>query len=211
MNSRKQDGSGAKRVAPQTPKRPSPYFQCFASDWIADEEYMLATLAERGLLSSIMNYCWVNGSIPGDPYTMANLLRVAQDEINLDDALIEKYVKPCPDNNSRLHCPELDRQKAAFAERREKLAHGGRKGGLTTQAKNRDSSPPLSQASSVAKAPEMNRDELNRNDLACHDKLHIGTNKSQCHDINFDDVEFPQSSLAGIDPDSENDGESEEF
>lgn len=161
MSPKFQSGRGNKRIASKTPKRPPPYFQCYASDWIAVEEYMCAALPERGLLSSIMNYCWVNGSIPADLSKMANMLRVEQDEININGALIKKYVEPCSDDNSRLHCPELDRQKAGFAERRDRLANAGRKGGTATQAKHRESS----QASSPAKAPDMNRDEMKRDEL----------------------------------------------
>lgn len=137
-------------------KRPAPAFQCYASDLIAEEVYMLATLRERGLLMSLLNYCWVNDSISADPRHMSRLLQVGDDitELVCGD-LIQKHLKPVDGDPLRLHVPDLDRQKTERAERHERMAAGGREGGRRTQTNRRSTSHPSSQA----KASEKRGDE----------------------------------------------------
>jgi hypothetical protein len=138
-------------------RRPKPAYLCFAADFIAEEDYTISGLSERGLLWSLLNFCWVNGSIAADHCRMAKLLSVPPQDIEAAyGPLVRKHLHPMPHDPLRLFCPELERQRRENAEYRKKLAEGGRKGGLKTQERHR------SQASSQAKAPEMNREEMKR-------------------------------------------------
>lgn len=151
-------------------KRPLPYFQCFASDWIAAEDYALMSVAERGLLFSMLNAAWVNGSVPTSQTSLARIVQL--DEQAVVEALTKRVLKwfaASTDDTSRLVCPELERQRAESIAFRENRAKAGQKGGQVTQSRNRarviESSQASSTASSSAKATEMNRDEMKRNEL----------------------------------------------
>lgn len=155
-------------------KRPPPAFQCYASDWMSDEEYMMAPAVERGLLFSILNYCWVNGRVPADPMKLTRLLNLTPDEVKVVNcALLRKHMARCPGNDSHMYFPELDRQKAAMIDRQRKQVEGGRKGGESTQTKQKRSastsgqpaSSPSSLPSSSAQAPEMSGDEMSGDEM----------------------------------------------
>lgn len=140
--------------------RNKPSFNNYASDWIASEEYALASLNERGLVWSAMNYCWVNQSIPSDPMRMARLLGFSDDDIKqATGALFRRVFNPDPTNQARLVCKELEQQKRIIEERRLNMSKGGRKGGLATQRKSRKENHP----SSHPKASELKGNEINRN------------------------------------------------
>jgi len=153
-------------VAGLPAKRPLPYFQCFASDWMACEDYALMSAAERGLLFSMLNAAWVNGSVPADS---ANLARIVQlDEPTVSAGLTKRVLKwfmGSAEDPPRLICTELERQRTESIAHRQKLAEGGRRGGNATQAKYRGQAANSSQASSLAKAPEMRCDEMRRDEV----------------------------------------------
>ena len=172
MNSGAMEGQQVtiQRDTRQPEKRPLPYFQCFASDWMACEEYVFMSAAERGLLFSMLNAAWVNGSVPADS---ANLARIVQlEEPSVSSGLTKRVLKwftGQAGDPARLICTELERQRAESIAHRQKLADGGRRGGNATQAKYRgqaaNSSEASSLASSLAKAPEMRCDEMKRDEV----------------------------------------------
>lgn len=144
--------------------RSKPSFDVYASDLMASEEYALATLQERGLLFTLLNYCWVNGSIPADHSKMARLLQLKEADIdNAANDLIRKHLVPSPQDTTRLCAPELERQRTIINERRQQMSAGGRRGGQKTQERNKMNKEGLRERSSPAKAPEMKRNETNRN------------------------------------------------
>ena len=154
-------------------KRPPPYFQCYASDWIAAEDYALMSLAERGLLLSMLNAAWVNSSVPSNPKNLARVLQATEGEVamTLTDRVLRQF-RTSSDDPERLICPELERQRLELEERRRTLSEAGRKGGMSTQARAR--SPALSQASSLAKATEMRCDEMNRDEVKSDESIEKG-------------------------------------
>lgn len=175
---------GSRKQGPRN-KRAIPCYLCFASDFMAEELYVDARLTERGLLFAIMNYCWVNGSIPADGSRMAKLLSIDPTEVTTAwGKLIERHVTPMPSDPTRLWCLELQRQRAEREAYVEKLSRAGAKGGLQTQKKNRESllsaasdkalgvasseasgdasSLPSSPNSGLAKAAEMRREDEKR-------------------------------------------------
>ena len=122
--------------------------------------------AERGLLFSMLNAAWVNGSVPADS---ANLARIVQlDEPTVSAGLTKcvlKWFMGSAEDPPRLICTELERQRTESIAHRQKLAEGGRRGGNATQAKYRGQAANSSQASSLAKAPEMRCDEMRRDEV----------------------------------------------
>jgi hypothetical protein len=138
-------------------KRPNPAFLSFAADFIADETYREASAAERGLAWSLMNYCWVNGDAPADAEGIARHLSLSpEDAGRIDCNLVKKHFERTGDPKPRLACPELKRQRKAKEEHSRIMSDAGARGGRSTQERARG----LSQASSLAKAGEMNRNEM---------------------------------------------------
>ena len=126
--------------------------------------------AERGLLFSMLNAAWVNGSVPADSVNLARIVQL--DEPTVSAGLmkcVRKWFTGSAEDPARLICIELERQRAESIAHRQKLAEGGRKGGNATQAKYRgqaaNSSEASSLASSLAKAPEMRCDEMKRDEV----------------------------------------------
>lgn len=158
------DAAAKTTGAPRAAKRHPPYFACYSSDWMGREEYLFASLSERGLFISCMNSCWVNQSIPADKSLIAKAIGSSEQEVTSNfGELMRKHFVSLPGNQSRLHCPELTEQLKGMRERSARLAAGGSKGGKATSEKNRQAA--LSQASSPATATEMNGNEMNRSDL----------------------------------------------
>ena len=140
--------------------RPPPWFMTFASDELADETFLIATLPQRGYFATLQRWCWVNRDVSADPEEQSLLFGFTPGQI--EDAqqcrLISKHFKI---RDGRMHCVELDRQRENLRLKHEKLAAAGHKGGKQTQKKRGESKPRLSKASSHAKATEVKCIELN--------------------------------------------------
>jgi hypothetical protein len=144
--------------------RPPPYFECFASDWLAKEQFRIATMHERGLLFSMLCQVWVSASdsVPSGATALARLLGIDHSEVEfgLTERVLSFFEST---NDGRLVCPELRDQKAGMLERRKERAAAGRKGGL-----NKKRSPTKAQLGSVAQAaPEVKRKETRREEANC--------------------------------------------
>ena len=55
--------------------KPSPAFQFYPADFLADEQVVSMTLAERGLFITLLCHAWREGSIPSDLPAIARLVR----------------------------------------------------------------------------------------------------------------------------------------
>ena len=170
-------------------KRDPPAFQCYASDILADEAFSEACASERGVLFSMLMYCWVNRSVPAAPTRMARLLKLTDGEVAaaLAGQLIARHFVASGDNEVRFHCPELDRQRTERKAYFEGQAQRGRLGGRRTQqraAAAKEGAPESgdvkdrlkrlnsgagtaasSTASSDGKAPEKRGEEQKRNSV----------------------------------------------
>ena len=56
-----------------TDKRPS--FQWYPKDYLSDENVALMTLEEEGAYRRLMDFCWLQGSIPGDMESLGKLCK----------------------------------------------------------------------------------------------------------------------------------------
>lgn len=113
--------------------RKAPAYQEYAADVLSNREFRIATLAERGLIYTLRNECWVNGSVPSDKEKLAKYLGVSIDaiETNLTASVMNQFVVV----GEALRCPELDDYRNHLQDIREKQSKGGKKGALTTNAK----------------------------------------------------------------------------
>jgi len=149
----------------------SPAFQLYASDTIADKQYRLMSLEERGLLLSLLCECWVNRSVPAEPDALGKWLGFQSGEVKA--ALTSRVASFFSTSNGELINPKLERYRKELEERRKKMSIGGKKG-AKTKWRNvpGDNSHPSSHPSRVsmgarveAKGKETSRSESSGSDV----------------------------------------------
>lgn len=52
----------------------APAYQRYSKDYLASVRVQMMTLAEEGAYNRLLEYCWINGSIPADPGKLARLV-----------------------------------------------------------------------------------------------------------------------------------------
>lgn len=114
-------------------KREAPAYQEYASDWLANREWRLMSLGERGLLDTMRKECWVNRSIPSGFVEIAKIFNLQEDEVL--NCLTSKVLHFFTIEGANLTCPELEAYREKLNERHSKLKEGGANGGKTTQKK----------------------------------------------------------------------------
>lgn len=109
--------------------RPAPAFQEYASDILAQAAYKNMSLAERGLWHSMRLQCWVDGGVPADPETLANLLHLDVDEVKQAmTPFVRQYFDPEGEGSRRLVCVELEDYRADQMKKRQQRSDAGRAG-----------------------------------------------------------------------------------
>jgi uncharacterized protein YdaU (DUF1376 family) len=144
-------------------RRP-PAYQEYGSDLLGLEAVRLMSLAERGIFATLRWYCWANDSIPAEPSQMARVLGLeVQDVIQALSERVLGFFAPLPNDQTRLHCPELAAQMVANLALRNVRAGAGKKGGKTTQRRRRAEAEDVqakleAEIKQSLKPPEMRRD-----------------------------------------------------
>ena len=113
-----------KRVSSMS-DRHLPWFKFFARDFLADQNVILMTPAERGLYITLQCSFWLAGSIPTDPTMLARLCQTSSDEFLMLWPAVEPYFE---ERNGRLFHRELDMQRKGAIEAWQAKSAGGRKG-----------------------------------------------------------------------------------
>ena len=144
-------------------KRPPPAFQEYASDALANIQFRLATLAERGLIHTMRLECWVNKFIPSNPKEMSAMLNLQQTDL---EANLTPRVKAFFQiHDGYYFCKELDDYREMLKDRSTSQSNGGKKGGLKTQENNKSIKANIEatlQANLQAKPKLLSRDESSR-------------------------------------------------
>lgn len=104
----------------------APAFQFYASDTMADLNYRLMTLEERGLFLSLLCECWVNRAVPTDSSGLAKLLGFPVDTIRT--ALTERVLSFFERKGDEIQSAELERYRKTLEDRRDRMSKGGKKG-----------------------------------------------------------------------------------
>lgn len=117
------------------PEKAAPAFQEYASDLLADRNFKMMSLSERGLLYTLKCECWVNRVIPADPEDLAKYLGLQPNDIK--GGLTRRVLGFFTECNGDMLSPELERYRQQLEARRQRQSMGGAKGGKTTQAKNK--------------------------------------------------------------------------
>lgn len=146
--------------------RPCPYYEEFASDILANRDYRLMSLGEKGLLWQIRNECWVNGGVPSNIVELAKVLGCEQSQ--LDENLTPRVLNFLAKSGDSWTCPELDEQRENFMARREERVRSGSKGGTATQRKLR--APRLEVTAELQGQLETHLELVNRDEMNGFDK-----------------------------------------
>jgi uncharacterized protein YdaU (DUF1376 family) len=102
----------------------SPAFQFYPSDWLADANVAMMSVAGRGVYITLLCYCWREGSLPADGPKLARLCGITADEF----ADLWPDVKPCfLRDGDRLRHKRLDCERDKQEEWRLKSSRGGKK------------------------------------------------------------------------------------
>jgi len=102
-----------------------PWFKFFARDFLADQNVVLMTPAERGIYVTLQCSFWLAGSLPADSTRLARLCHTSEDEVTKLWPAVEPYFE---ERDGLLFHRELEMQRnKAIADWCAKSA-GGRKG-----------------------------------------------------------------------------------
>lgn len=117
-----------------TQNREAPAYQEYAAQMMARIEFRLMSLAARGLLYTLRNECWVNGSMPADPERLARCIGFPSDEVTTALQELKPFFQ---ETDGLLRCPELDDYRLHIDAVRLRKSEGGRKGAeMTNGAKS---------------------------------------------------------------------------
>lgn len=129
---------------------------------LANSQYRMMTLAEKGLFDLLRRECWLNQQVPFTAIELAAYLGIPVSEIEKN--LTIRVLSFFKEKNCSLICPELDSYKTVLLERREKIAKGGRNGGKATQAKHKVSKGTLEGSLKALSKEELSRDESSKDE-----------------------------------------------
>ena len=119
-----------------TKLRPPPAFQEYATDTLANRQFRLLSLPERGLRATMRMECWANGMIPCSAEELALFLNLNPADVqrNLTGGVLSYF----EEKDGNLSCPELEEQRERLMAQRAAQTKGGKKGGQSTQKKYRE-------------------------------------------------------------------------
>ena len=115
-------------------KRKPPAFQEYPAEMLAKREFKLMGLSEKGLLYLMRLECWVNKSIPSQPYLLAKYLGF--NDLEVSSALTENVKSFFSEELGSYRSVELDNYKEHLEERRLKQSEGGKNGVRVKREKN---------------------------------------------------------------------------
>ena len=114
--------------------RKPPAYQEYAATILADRNFRLMTLAERGLFFSMRLECWQNGEVPAIENDLAKYLGYELSEIQ---SALTKHVKSFFTlNNGSFYSPELEDYRQHLDERKTKQSEGGKRGAAIVNGKS---------------------------------------------------------------------------
>jgi len=119
-----------------TRKRDAPAYQEYSANLMARIDYRAMSLAERGLLYTLRNECWVNRQVPSDIHKLARILGYDPAEVQANLPAVMPFFAS---EGAYLVCPELDDYREKLDLRREQQSQGGKQGAARTNSKHSNS------------------------------------------------------------------------
>lgn len=120
-------------------RKPPAYLE-YAASVLANKNYRLMSLPERGLLYAMRLECWENHDLPASTSELARYLGVDANEVST--ALTDRLKAFFKIDGNKLTCPELDNYRQHLNDRKAKQSEGGKKGAAKTNAKFKGSGDP---------------------------------------------------------------------
>lgn len=113
-----------------TQNRKPPAYQEYAASTLANRQFRLMNLLERGLLYTLRLECWENSQIPAVADELAKYLGCDVREIQqgLTNGVRSFFVE----ENGLFSCPELDNYRQHLEARKTKQSEGGKQGAAMT-------------------------------------------------------------------------------
>lgn len=115
--------------------RDAPAYQEFAASMMARMSYRQMSLAERGLLYTLRNECWVNRRLPSDAAKLARVLGYSTEDTQATLPGVMEFFEIQGDT---LTCPELEKYRHYQDVRRERMSEGGKKSAEKRKRPKRD-------------------------------------------------------------------------
>lgn len=114
----------------------NPGLMIYPADMLSSRRYQTMSAEERGVLDSIRNECWVNGSVPANKALLAKILLLEIDEVRR--GLTERVLHYLDEENGEFTMPDVERYRAEKEEVRRKQSQGGKKGMKSRWAESTD-------------------------------------------------------------------------
>lgn len=151
--------------------RKPPAFQCYAANLIADKNYRLMGLAERGLWVSMYLECWVNEGVPLSPDDLAKFLGFSTNDV--ESSMSQHVMSFFVEKEFSIVSPELDDYRLSLQKVRKKQSEGGK---IAQENKRKKSS-----------------DSLRGQHASRHETLHSTHDASSLDQIRLNQVSSDQS------------------
>jgi len=108
--------------------RKPPAFQEYAASFIANKNFRLMSLDERGLLMTMRFECWENLAVPSNRAALAKYLGFDEANFPLTERVLSFFII----YEQNFICPELEDYRTHLFGIREKQSKGGKKGAMIT-------------------------------------------------------------------------------
>ena len=116
-----------------TQNRKPPAYQEYAAAMLANRNFRLMTLTERGLFYTLRLECWENMQVPASNSELAKYLGC--DIAELEKAMTTHVKAFLLENDGLLTCPEIDDYRQHIVERKAKQSEGGKRGAASKNDK----------------------------------------------------------------------------
>ena len=110
----------------KTRDKTAPWYYTYAATRMAELNYRMMSLEERGLYFTLMNECWVNTFLPSDCESLASVLGKPVDHVRR--AYTDSVAAYFTEEAGSLYSQELEGYRAKFVARREAQVAGGKVG-----------------------------------------------------------------------------------
>ena len=130
--------------------RKAPAYQEYAAPMLANRNFRLMTLAERGLFYTLRLECWENIQVPASNHELAKYLGC--DVAEVEKAMTAHVKGFLLERDGLFTCPEIDDYRQHINERKAKQSEGGKRGAASKNGKASKPIKPVN-AGDVAMSP----------------------------------------------------------
>lgn len=113
----------------------APAYQEYASDMLANRQFRLMDVSQRGLLYTMRLEAWASGPLPTDHEALSRILGIPA--VRIKELLPSVLLHFFQINGGQLVCPDLEMYREQQTARKQRIVDGGRAGGQKTQRRRR--------------------------------------------------------------------------